>query len=211
MYITDQKGLMTELECQHYLTGLGYNISLPIGDHCRYDMIADINGKLLKIQIKTCRETPTGIQINTSSIHLCSKSNKYSIRTYTNKDIDYFATYYKDKMYLFPINLCNKGCKVKNFVIDQSKYVGNTFLKLDDFLAETQISYIIKGTTKTSYIKRRYVLQYNKNMNFIKKYNSVKEALQSLDRPFLNDRMINKSCNLKLKTAYGYIWRWQIG
>lgn len=148
MYITDQKGLMTELECQHYLTKLGYIVSLPIGDHCRYDMIADINGKLIKIQIKTCRETHTGIRINTSCVHLCSKSNKYKINSYTDKDIDYFATYYKDRMYLFPVNSCNKGGKERNFVINLSLYLNSPFLYLNDFLAETQIDYIIKGITK---------------------------------------------------------------
>lgn len=210
MYITDQKGLMTELECQHYLIKLGYRISIPIGDHCRYDMIADINGKLIKIQIKTCRETPTGIQINTSCVHLCSKSNKYKINSYTDKDIDYFATYYKDKMYLFPVNLCNNGSKVKNFAINQSKYVGNILLKLDDFLAEIQINNIINGITPI-YSKKKYVLQYDKNMNFLKKYNSTREALKAIGRDYSHNNKISYVCNLKAKSAYGYIWRWEIG
>ena len=47
MVETKIKGLTTELLCQAYLTSLGYNISIPIGEDCRYDMILDLNGKLL--------------------------------------------------------------------------------------------------------------------------------------------------------------------
>ena len=40
------KGITTELLCQAYLSSLGYNVSVPIGEDCRYDMILDVDGKL---------------------------------------------------------------------------------------------------------------------------------------------------------------------
>ena len=27
----------------------GYNVSIPYGDSCRYDLIVDINGKLIRV------------------------------------------------------------------------------------------------------------------------------------------------------------------
>ena len=50
-----QKGNITELEVLTYITKLGYQVSIPFGDRERYDQIWDINGKLLKIQVKTSR------------------------------------------------------------------------------------------------------------------------------------------------------------
>lgn len=35
------------------LTELGYNISIPITDSQDYDLVADLEGKLLKVQVKT--------------------------------------------------------------------------------------------------------------------------------------------------------------
>lgn len=47
-----QIGYLTELQCMTEFLKMGYNISLPYGGHSRYDFIADIEGKLIKIQVK---------------------------------------------------------------------------------------------------------------------------------------------------------------
>jgi group I intron endonuclease len=51
------------------------------------------------------------------------------------------------------------------------------------------------------------VLQYDKDMNFIKKYNTMQEAANL----FANGKNgnISKSCNFKIKSAYGFIWRYE--
>lgn len=59
------KGLTVELLCQYYLTSLGYNVSIPLGEDCKYDMIADFDGILTRIQIKSCIEKKNGILIKT--------------------------------------------------------------------------------------------------------------------------------------------------
>ena len=46
---TKRKGLTTELQCQLYFTELGYNVSVPLGEDCKYDMIVDFNGILKRI------------------------------------------------------------------------------------------------------------------------------------------------------------------
>ena len=48
-----QKGNLTEFRCIVAFMEQGYNISIPYGDNSKYDFIADIDGKLLKIQAKT--------------------------------------------------------------------------------------------------------------------------------------------------------------
>ena len=51
------------------------------------------------------------------------------------------------------------------------------------------------------------VNQYDKNHNFIKTWGSLTEASKHLkkDRAVVN---ISKCCKLKVKSAYGYIWRY---
>lgn len=52
---TNIKGKISELEILTLVTKLGYSVSIPFGDKDKYDQIWDINGHLLKIQIKTAR------------------------------------------------------------------------------------------------------------------------------------------------------------
>ena len=56
MITTNQKGKQTELEILLYVTKLGYSVSIPWGDKDRYDQIWDINGNLIRIQVKTAKE-----------------------------------------------------------------------------------------------------------------------------------------------------------
>jgi hypothetical protein len=45
----NQKGSLTELQCITAFLAKGAEISIPYGNHARYDFIADIDNKLLKI------------------------------------------------------------------------------------------------------------------------------------------------------------------
>ena len=48
-----QKGNLTELQCLAAFVEQGCGVSVPYGDCYPYDFIADIDGYLLKIQVKT--------------------------------------------------------------------------------------------------------------------------------------------------------------
>jgi hypothetical protein len=43
------QGNLTELLCLASFTELGYQVSIPYGDHARYDFIVDINNHLYRI------------------------------------------------------------------------------------------------------------------------------------------------------------------
>ena len=84
-----------------------YNIpvSLPWGDNERYDMIAEFNGKLNRIQIKTSNEENNGAikcYCRSSTNHTTNKN----FSTYEN-DIDYFVFYnqQRDILALVPIEV----------------------------------------------------------------------------------------------------------
>lgn len=83
----------------------GIAVSIPYGDNARYDLVADFNGKLNKIQVKYCNQK---ISENNSIICPCASSTNHTTNkhytTYEN-DIDYFVFYLAkwDELLLVPI------------------------------------------------------------------------------------------------------------
>lgn len=108
-----QKGNLTELQCITAFYELGYKVSLPYGENSRYDFIADINGKLIRIQVKTCKPSIDGSAISFPCRSTRVNSNGCYQRQYTSKEIDYFCTYYKNKCYLVPVSECSKEKKLR--------------------------------------------------------------------------------------------------
>lgn len=92
---------------------MGYAISIPYGNGERYDFVADINGKLIKVQCKSCKRVNKDYDITFKCVsNRGSKSKKYS-----KEEIDYICTYWKRKCYLVPIEKCNcsiKSLRIKN-------------------------------------------------------------------------------------------------
>ena len=105
---TNTIGKLTELKVLTYVTELGYSISIPFGDKDRYDQIWDVNGKLLRIQIKTSRwknEQQKSIIFSCKTSYARSSGVRQHI--YTKDAIDFFATYWNDKVYLIPVEECS--------------------------------------------------------------------------------------------------------
>lgn len=98
---TNTLGKITELEVMSYITKKGYSVSIPFGDKDRYDQIWDINGKLLKIQIKTShlytKNTGNAIEFKTTG------TSNGRTTSYTKNDIDYFATFWEGQVYVVPV------------------------------------------------------------------------------------------------------------
>ena len=71
----------------------GIAVSIPYGDNARYDLVADFNGKLNKIQVKYCNQK---ISENNSIVCPCASSTNHTTNkhytTYEN-DNDYFVVY----------------------------------------------------------------------------------------------------------------------
>lgn len=102
---TKVKGLLTELQCQTYLTSLGYNVSVPLGEDCRYDLIVDVDGILLRVQVKHCRETESGLIIPCRSTQVNTTTSKS--KSYSKEQIDFFATYYNNRCYFIRVEECS--------------------------------------------------------------------------------------------------------
>lgn len=114
-------------------------ICIPYGDNSKYDFIADVNGNLLKIQVKT--SSPKNGNENVLKFSCCSThvncKGVQNVR-YSKEDVDYFATYYKGQCYLVPIAECSaeKTLRLNSPSNGQKKRINYA----KDYLLETQLS-----------------------------------------------------------------------
>ena len=140
-----QKGNLTELQCITYLYQLGYQCSIPYGENSRYDFIVDIDGILIRVQVKTSsKKDGEGNAIEFSCRSSRVNSQGTINKRYTKEEIDYFATFYNGKCYLVPQSECSTY-KTLRFTIPKNNVVqGISFAK--DYEAEIQIEKIKGGS-----------------------------------------------------------------
>lgn len=131
---TKEKGNIGEAIIAAEFVKRGVQIAFPFGDNARYDLIAEFNGKLNKIQIKYSDEKidkSGSIVCPTASSKNHTTNKKYS--TYEN-DADYFAFYIKpwDKAVLVPISDVGTK-KAITFRRDINKQKQKTMHFVDDY------------------------------------------------------------------------------
>lgn len=114
---TKQKGDITELSCILALKKLGITVSIPYGEDARYDLVADINGKLYKIQCKTSLYKDGCLRFSCRSIHYNTKERRGV--NYIG-EIDFFMTVHNSICYLIPISECTNSSQ-KYLRIDTPK------------------------------------------------------------------------------------------
>ena len=80
-------------------------VAIPFGDNARYDLIAEFNGRLNRIQVKYCNQKVT--ENNSISCPCASSTNHTTNKNYTTyeNDIDYFCFYLAewDELLIVPI------------------------------------------------------------------------------------------------------------
>ena len=83
----------------------------------RYDFIADINGRLIKIQCKISSEVIDNgkvVAILFKTVRSSGSNSKICTHTkYTKEEIDYFATFYKNQCYVVPVEQCSNEKRLR--------------------------------------------------------------------------------------------------
>ena len=105
-----RKGNIGEAMILAQFTKRNIQVSLPFGDNARYDMIADFNGKLNKIQVKYSS------QLSENNSYICHVSSSTNHTTNKHMDryidqVDYIAVYIApwNESILIPIQDCDKN------------------------------------------------------------------------------------------------------
>ena len=131
---TKTKGNIGEAVILSEFVKRGVQVSIPFGDNARYDLIAEFNGKLNKIQIKYCSQlSDTNSVVCKTSSSKNHTTNK-RLDTYKN-DVDYIAFYIQpwDISCLIPI----KDCQGNTFSLRKESTKNNQSKKIhlvEDYL-----------------------------------------------------------------------------
>lgn len=113
-----------------YFTSKCIPIAIPLNDTQKYDLIADFNGKLQRISIKTSRYSETnGASYSVQLKNSGGAGGKSIIRQFDNTSCDYVFIYTEDeKMYLIPSeiitakNSISVGNKYNEYLISITKF-----------------------------------------------------------------------------------------
>lgn len=95
------RGDVVELQCILDFQKRGYYCSIPFSGSCRYDVVVDINGKLLRIQCKSST-------YHEDTLHMsCCRQTTNTQTTirykYTSDEIDFFYTTWNGYGFLIPV------------------------------------------------------------------------------------------------------------
>ena len=108
-------GEITEQEVALAFLKEGILVSKPLVQSSRYDFIVDINHKLYKIQVKTGTFKENAyLEFATSTSHTNTKGTLNI--SYSEEDVDFFATIYEGQCFLIPNNLCGKRAQRIRFI-----------------------------------------------------------------------------------------------
>jgi hypothetical protein len=107
---TKSVGDLSEAALLYAFVHMGYRIAVPWGENHRYDLIVEIDGRLLKVQVKTGRLRMGSIWFNAYSSHVHRNGGARSYKG----EADYFGVYCPDvrRVFLVPVEDVteNRGC-----------------------------------------------------------------------------------------------------
>ena len=122
-------GEITEQEVAIEFLKLGIQVSKPLVSNSRYDFIVDINNHLYKVQVKTgTYKENSYIEFATSTSHTNTKGTINL--SYSEDEVDFFATMYEGQCYLIPYDKCGKRAqRLRLIPTKNNQTVGITFAK----------------------------------------------------------------------------------
>lgn len=120
---TKQKGDIAEQAVVLKTLKMGWSVSLPVGDRMSYDLIIDVNGVLVKIQVKYAwyQVSSDKYFVNTRKIKTNRKNCK--IERYKNSDFDFAIGYIADLdiFYVIPVEFFISCKSSVNFIEPSNK------------------------------------------------------------------------------------------
>lgn len=127
-------GNLGEAKVLAKFTELGVQCYLPFGDGSTADLIADFNGKLNRIQVKSTTKDENGslpFSICSTTIRADGEIHKHF---YTEEEIDYYALYSSvtDEVYLLSV----KDAPSRKVTIRYKEPYSSTSKRAQDYLIE---------------------------------------------------------------------------
>ena len=137
-YSTKQKGNITEIQCALAFMKMGYKVSFPYGEDCKYDMIVDTDTDCYRIQVKHASLNDNGsYTVNTSNT--VSTTTKNARKYYSKNDVDFIVSIIEDQLVVIPVEMIeHTQSKIFRTVLPKHG-VKSTCNLIEDFTAERYI------------------------------------------------------------------------
>lgn len=195
------RGDVNELQCILDFQKRGYYCSIPFSSSCRYDLIVDINDKLYKIQCKASSYSENEGVLKMSATRSTTNTQKTTRYTYSEKEVDYFYTSWKEYGFLIPIDEVSteKYLRIK----PPRSGMQSTMSIASDYLIDNVIQSIITQTPIKKYSDNRFI-SYSDSEE--EKLWTTEELKQRFDNGQI--RYIKESI-AKNKMAYNYYWKYK--
>jgi Holliday junction resolvase-like predicted endonuclease len=105
-----QKGDLAELKVAADLADRGCSISVPFGEDCDYDLIADFGGILHRVQVKYTESDSRVVSVRCHS-HSLTNGRVRRTKRYTAKTVDWLVVYDRtsDRCYYVPARELGSG------------------------------------------------------------------------------------------------------
>lgn len=191
-------GDINELKCILAFEERGYYTSIPFSGSSRYDVIADIEGKLIRIQCKSShyyRGDKTVIEFDaTRSTTNTQKTVRYQ---YSSDEIDYFYTHFNGYDFLIPVNEVSTA-KHLRLAAPQNNQLEQVNIA-SDYLLDNVLSSIINETPIKRFLDN-YII--SKENDLIQEWGIKDLKNQYTERQI---RYIRSVINTG-KIAYNKIW-----
>lgn len=102
--LTKQKGAIAEQAVALAALTRGYGISIPIGDYLPYDLILDIQGRLIRVQVKCAWWDEKKKNYVVDNRRTRTNRRKMRRANYRNEDFDYAILYIpkQEVFYIMP-------------------------------------------------------------------------------------------------------------
>jgi hypothetical protein len=103
-FSTKQKGDIAEYRVITELLKRGYNVLKPVGDRLPYDLAVDIDGRLVRIQVKWAWYDDKTDRYSVDTRRSQTNRAVYKITKYEEKDFEFLIAWVfdKDVFYIFP-------------------------------------------------------------------------------------------------------------
>jgi hypothetical protein len=112
-----QIGYVSEMQVRLRLARLGIPVSTPDQEGLKYDLVAEVGGRLYRVQVKTAHRTRTGagttctgtVRFHTKSVNR-DANQKTCYHSYVGH-ADIFMVYSPDtdEVYVIPVDICDKN------------------------------------------------------------------------------------------------------
>ena len=102
------KGSIGELCVAASILQAGWSVLFPFGENQPYDLVAEKDGKFLRIQVKYTTPQNGVLTVN------CRSSNNWSITPYTVNDFEIIAAYNPSERisYFIPVSMVNRSALI---------------------------------------------------------------------------------------------------